>query len=271
MKTIESLTELENKVLDYLCRELATWREDEPGYSCVDGNDVTKEFKWNPKITSGIISSLFKKGYLSDGYDDGTTLCVVWENIPNDFGRVEQPTIPPYINKDTPVQNFSILICLAIENLRKTWSDNANNLQHYSFITYLMMILHINSDAAHKLNDYSLAYKTELERSTHTGVHYELRHGTGILAPDGKGYSKFYDRLKLRDSNQLKPDELVYGYAQCKEHAMETLTKTTGEYAEYWSKQTLIIQKITNITEDVEIVSIKDHLSKPLDGPTAGT
>lgn len=93
MKTINGLTDLENKVLDYICRELATWREDEPSYSCVGGEDVTTEFKWNPKVTSGVVSSLFKKGYLADGYEDGTTLCVVWEKIPNDFGRVGSPRL----------------------------------------------------------------------------------------------------------------------------------------------------------------------------------
>jgi hypothetical protein len=84
---INDLTTLENVVLNYACQYLAIWRLNEPGYSCLTGNDITKHFQWKPKTTSGIISSLFKKGYFTDGYDDGITICVEWDKIPDDFGK----------------------------------------------------------------------------------------------------------------------------------------------------------------------------------------
>jgi len=89
MKTINGLTELENKVLDFLCKELSDWRENEPGYSCFDGSDVTTKFGWNPKTTSGIVGSLCKKGYIQsdDEGDFEGILYVNWKMIPNDFGR----------------------------------------------------------------------------------------------------------------------------------------------------------------------------------------
>jgi DNA-binding MarR family transcriptional regulator len=90
MITIKGLTEFENKVLDYICQELSTWREDEPGYSCIDGSDVTRDLQLKPRSTSGVIGSLCKKGYLvSEEGDFKDILYIVWEKIPDDFGRVE--------------------------------------------------------------------------------------------------------------------------------------------------------------------------------------
>ena len=88
--TIDGLTNLENKVLDYLCKELSTWRETEPGYSCLEGSDVTRDLKLNPRTTSGVISSLCKKGYLTsedEGHFKGI-IYVDWQKIPDDFGRI---------------------------------------------------------------------------------------------------------------------------------------------------------------------------------------
>jgi len=89
MEIISTLTELENKALDCLCRQLAIWREDEPGYSCIDGADITRELGWPARTTSGVIGSLCKKGFIeSDDNDDFDGLLYVrWEKIPNEFGR----------------------------------------------------------------------------------------------------------------------------------------------------------------------------------------
>ena len=89
MKKINCLTELENKALDCLCRQLATWREDEPGYSCIDGTDITRELGWPARTTSGVIGSLCKKGFVvsDDNGDFDGILYVIWNNIPDDFGR----------------------------------------------------------------------------------------------------------------------------------------------------------------------------------------
>lgn len=85
-KFTSGLTELENKVLTFICIELADWRDDEPGYSCTDGSDITKHFGWNPKTTSGVISSLCKKGLL-DSDEELNILYPQWDSIPNEYGR----------------------------------------------------------------------------------------------------------------------------------------------------------------------------------------
>lgn len=84
-----NLTELENKVLNEICLQLAPWRDGEPGYSCIDGHDLTVALGLNPKTTSGVIGSLCKKGFIcsEDGGDFGGIIYANWENIPNEFGR----------------------------------------------------------------------------------------------------------------------------------------------------------------------------------------
>jgi hypothetical protein len=89
---IGKLIQKECDVLMYLCWELAQWRDSEPGYSCVGGTDVTKHFKWNGKITSGVMSSLARKGFV---YSDDEFVDIsypVWSKIPNSFGRVDKIT-----------------------------------------------------------------------------------------------------------------------------------------------------------------------------------
>jgi hypothetical protein len=52
MEIIKELTTLENQALDALCKMLSTWREGEPGYSCIDGADITRALRWPPRTTS---------------------------------------------------------------------------------------------------------------------------------------------------------------------------------------------------------------------------
>jgi len=89
--TLDNLTELENKVLTEICEQLETWRDGEPGYSCIDGSDITRALNLKPKTTSGVISSLCKKGYIhsEDGGDFEGIIYADWEKIPNDFGRTK--------------------------------------------------------------------------------------------------------------------------------------------------------------------------------------
>ena len=89
MEIVKELTTLENQALDALCKMLSTWREGEPGYSCIDGADITRALRWPPKTTSGVISSLCKKGYVetSDDGDFKGILYVKWGKIPENFGR----------------------------------------------------------------------------------------------------------------------------------------------------------------------------------------
>ncbi len=85
------LTELEKIVLEEICRQLAGWRDDEPGYSCIDGSDITKALQMKPKVIAGVISSLCKKGLIDseDGGDFDGIIYPNWDKIPNDFGREE--------------------------------------------------------------------------------------------------------------------------------------------------------------------------------------
>jgi DNA-binding MarR family transcriptional regulator len=87
----QGLTELENKVLTEICYQLETWRDGEPGYSCIDGSDITRELKLKPKVVAGVISSLCKKGYVysEDGGDFNGILYPDWRKIPNNFGRAK--------------------------------------------------------------------------------------------------------------------------------------------------------------------------------------
>ena len=87
--TLSDLTGLENTVLNEICLQLAVWRDGEPGYSCITGSDITSALNLKPKTTSGVISSLCKKGYISseDGGDFNGIIYANWEKIPNDFGR----------------------------------------------------------------------------------------------------------------------------------------------------------------------------------------
>ena len=84
-----NLTKLETLVLTEICHQLETWRDDEPGYSCIDGSDITKALDLNPKTISGVISSLCKRGLVwsEDGGDFEGILYAQWDKIPNDFGR----------------------------------------------------------------------------------------------------------------------------------------------------------------------------------------
>ena len=79
-----TLTNNEKKVLQFFVDELVNWRIDEPSYSCVGGDDATKHFAdtYTGKQISGICSSLFKKGFLTDGYGDGKTVNVEWDKVP---------------------------------------------------------------------------------------------------------------------------------------------------------------------------------------------
>lgn len=92
--TLDNLTELENKVLNEICQQLATWRDDEPGYSCIDGADITRALNLKPKTTSGVIGSLCKKGYIQsdDGGDFNGIIYACWDKIPDQFGR-ETPKV----------------------------------------------------------------------------------------------------------------------------------------------------------------------------------
>ncbi len=97
--TVDNLTPDEIKVLEYLCLELATWRDSEPGYSCVGGTDITKHFKWAGKTTSGLVSSLTRKRFVYSDDQFPDILYPLWYMIPKSFGRlapsVEAPFTPP--------------------------------------------------------------------------------------------------------------------------------------------------------------------------------
>ena len=85
-----NLTALETKVLTEICHQLADWRDDEPGYSCIDVSDITQALELKPKTVSGVIGSLCKKG-LIDSEDGGNFEGIIyphWDKIPNDFGRL---------------------------------------------------------------------------------------------------------------------------------------------------------------------------------------
>lgn len=88
MKQLEGLTQNENMVLNFICQELATWRDDEPGFSDLDGRDVTKGcFPDRPATTAGVIGSLVKKGYIDVDEDFDNIIYPNWSKIPDDFGR----------------------------------------------------------------------------------------------------------------------------------------------------------------------------------------
>lgn len=91
MKTLFILTELEGKVLTEICKQLSTWRDKEPGYSCISGSDITKALQLKPKRTSGVISSLCQKGLLYSEIEGSETseplLYPAWDKIPDDFAR----------------------------------------------------------------------------------------------------------------------------------------------------------------------------------------
>ena len=78
------LTTNESIVLQFFVNKMKNWRLTEPGYSDVSGNDASRHFKgkFTPKQISGICSSLFKKEYLFDGYDDDVTISINWDKIP---------------------------------------------------------------------------------------------------------------------------------------------------------------------------------------------
>lgn len=91
--TMQGLTISEATVMEFLCNELATWRFDEPGYSCVGGTDITKYLKklnkdWNAKSTSGVVSSLVKKGYLQTHDDFKDIVYPQWCRVPKSFPSV---------------------------------------------------------------------------------------------------------------------------------------------------------------------------------------
>ena len=83
-----NLTELENQVLTFICQFLSTWRDDEPGYSCLGGDEIAPALKLGKRTTAGVIGSLCKKGFITseDGDFDGI-IYANWEKIPNDFAR----------------------------------------------------------------------------------------------------------------------------------------------------------------------------------------
>ena len=87
--TMPTLTELEHKVLTELCHQLSIWRDGEPGYSCIDGSDITSSLKLKPKVVSGVISSLCKKGLVwsDDGGDFDGILYACWDKIDTDYAR----------------------------------------------------------------------------------------------------------------------------------------------------------------------------------------
>ncbi len=88
MTNLPQLTELENKALLAICKELSIWRDSEPGYSCIDGNDVSIASGISKKSIAGVIGSLCKKGYIeSDSEDFDGIIYPHWDKIPTEFGR----------------------------------------------------------------------------------------------------------------------------------------------------------------------------------------
>lgn len=74
----------------------------------------------------------------------------------------------------------------------------------------------------------------------------------GYLGRDG--YSGYHKRITMAINNEISHDQ-VYGYRECIQHIAEYLGKQ-DEYTESRQKETLIIQKITTITEQVKYIPI---------------
>jgi hypothetical protein len=87
METMKSLTELEIKVLTAICQELESWRDSEPGYSCIDYTDLSG-LGLGKHVLAGVLGSLTAKNIIdvADGDFKGI-IYPRWENIDNNFAR----------------------------------------------------------------------------------------------------------------------------------------------------------------------------------------
>lgn len=82
-------------------------------------------------------------------------------------------------------------------------------------------------------------------------THYRVKiNNSGWLTEDG--YSKYYERLRLRDAGKIQDHE-VYGPEQAAEHIEEYFNTVDG-YTESRQKDVLTIEEVTTITTPVKTV-----------------
>lgn len=63
---------------------------------------------------------------------------------------------------------------------------------------------------------------------TKTSTSWYVKDTNGNNTYGHEGYSKYYERLNAERKNLLLPNELVYGYQQAVEHAMELKNRQHG-------------------------------------------